>query len=280
MKCDLFISTQFNADQDLRSAMCCMAEEAEVAQDPGFESIWCPHHYITDPMRMFQPHEVLARLSAELPGFCIGTVILLLSMINPLQVAELAAILDWTTNGGYILAVGLGYRTEEFQSMGVERKHRLSKFIKAIEVIRRLWTKERATHHGQYFHLDEIGLLARTRNQQGCPIWMGGAVLPAVERAAHMGDAWLASFTTDPDAMRGLFDTYRAALPPGKEPEMPICREYFLGATDMYALDKCRENLINKYAPGTTTMSRRISLSRSDSTNSKRTVSQLGTPPT
>jgi alkanesulfonate monooxygenase SsuD/methylene tetrahydromethanopterin reductase-like flavin-dependent oxidoreductase (luciferase family) len=154
MKCDLFISTQFNADQDLRSAMCCMAEEAEVAQDPGFESIWCPHHYVTDPMRMFQPHEVLARLSAELPGFCIGTVILLLSMINPLQVAELAAILDWTTNGGYILAVGLGYRTEEFQSMGVERKHRLSKFIKAIEVIRRLWTKERATQHGQYFHLE------------------------------------------------------------------------------------------------------------------------------
>jgi hypothetical protein len=93
-----------------------------------------------------------------------------------------------------------------------------------------------------------------------------------------MGDAWLASFTTDPDAMRGLFDTYQAALPPGKELEMPICQEYFLGASDMYALDKCRENLINKYAPGTTTMSRRISLSRSDSTNSKRTVSQLGTP--
>ena len=77
---------------------------------------------------------------------------------------------------------------------------------------------------------------------------MGGAVPPAVERAAHMGDAWLASFTTDPDVMRGLFDTYRAALPPGKEPEMPICRECFIGASNADALDKCRETLIDKYA--------------------------------
>ena len=77
---------------------------------------------------------------------------------------------------------------------------------------------------------------------------MGGAVPPAVERAAHMGDAWLASFTTDPDVMRRLFDTYRAALPPGKEPEMPICRECFVGASNADALDKCRETLIDKYA--------------------------------
>jgi alkanesulfonate monooxygenase SsuD/methylene tetrahydromethanopterin reductase-like flavin-dependent oxidoreductase (luciferase family) len=77
---------------------------------------------------------------------------------------------------------------------------------------------------------------------------MGGAVPPAVERAAHMGDAWLASFTTAPEAMRGLFDTYRAALPPGKESKMPICRECFVGASDANALDKCRETLIHKYA--------------------------------
>ena len=73
-------------------------------------------------MRMFQPHEVLARLSAEVPGFRIGTGILLLSMMNPVQVAEQAATLDWMTDGGYVLAAGLGYRREEFQSMGVERK--------------------------------------------------------------------------------------------------------------------------------------------------------------
>ena len=248
MKFGLFISTQFNANQDLGSAMRFLAEEAKVARDSGFESIWCPHHYVTDPMRMFQPHEVLARLSVEVPGFRIGTGILLLSMMNPVQLAEQAATLDWMTDGGYVLAAGLGYQTEEFQSMGVDHKYRLSRFVEAIEVIRRLWTEERVTHHGQHFHLDEIGLSARPRNPQGCPIWMGGAVPPAVERAAHMGDAWLASFTTAPEAMRGLLDTYRAALPPGKESKMPICRECFVGASDADALDKCRETLIHKYA--------------------------------
>ncbi len=248
MKFGLFISTQFNADQDLGAAMQFMAEEARIAADCGFESIWCPHHYVTDPMRMFQPHETLARLSAEVPHLRIGTGILLLSMMNPVQVAEQAATLDWMTDGGYVLAAGLGYRPEEFQSMGVERKHRLSRFIEAVEVIRRLWTEERVTHHGQHFHLDEIGLSARPRNPEGCPIWIGGAVPPAVERAATLGDAWLASFTTEPDAMRVLFDIYKKALPDGKNPEMPMCRECFLGASETDALDKCAETLIGKYA--------------------------------
>lgn len=248
MKFGLFISTQFNADQDLGDAMRFMAEEARTAQGAGFESIWCPHHYVVDPMRMFQPHETLARLSAEVPGFRIGTGILLLSMMNPVQVAEQAATLDWMTDGGYVLAAGLGYRPQEFQSMGVDRKHRLSRFVEAIEVIRRLWTEERVTHHGQHFHLDDIGLSARPRRPEGCPIWLGGAVPPAVERAAQIGDAWLASFTTEPETMRDLFRTYRAALPDGKQPEMPICRECFLGTSEADALDKCSQTLIDKYA--------------------------------
>ncbi|MDP7391263.1 MAG: LLM class flavin-dependent oxidoreductase [Alphaproteobacteria bacterium] len=194
MKFGLFISTQFNADQDLGAAMQFMAEEARIAVDCGFESIWCPHHYVTDPMLMFQPHETLARLSAEVPHLRIGTGILLLSMMNPVQVAEQAATLDWMTDGGYVLAAGLGYRPEEIKSMGVERKHRLNRLIEAVEVIRRLWTEERVTHHGQHFHLDEIGLSARSRNPEVCPIWIGGAVPPAVERAATLGDALARQF--------------------------------------------------------------------------------------
>ncbi len=248
MKFGLFISTQFNADQNLGGAIKFMTEEAQMAADCGFESIWCPHHYVTDPMRMFQPHETLARLSASVPNLRIGTGILLLSMMNPVQVAEQAATLDWMTDGGYVLAAGLGYRQEEFQSMGVNPKHRLSRFVEAIEVIRRLWTEERVTHHGQHFHLDQIGLSARPKKPEGCPIWIGGAVPPAVERAANLGDAWLASFTTEPNTMRALFEIYRKALPKSKTPEMPMCRECFLGDSEADALDKCAETLIEKYA--------------------------------
>ena len=40
MKFGLFISTQFNADQDLGAAISFMAEEARSARDAGFESLW------------------------------------------------------------------------------------------------------------------------------------------------------------------------------------------------------------------------------------------------
>jgi alkanesulfonate monooxygenase SsuD/methylene tetrahydromethanopterin reductase-like flavin-dependent oxidoreductase (luciferase family) len=39
-------------------------------------------------MRMFQPHELLARLSANAEGMRLGTGIFLLSMLNPIAVAE------------------------------------------------------------------------------------------------------------------------------------------------------------------------------------------------
>ena len=80
MKFGLFISTQFYADQDLGAAISFMSEEARSARDAGFESVWCPHHYLTDQMRMFQPHETLARLSAEIPDLRMGIGILLLSL--------------------------------------------------------------------------------------------------------------------------------------------------------------------------------------------------------
>lgn len=247
MKFGLYISLQFNEDQDLGQAMKFLATEARTARDAGFESIWVPHHFAVHPMRMFQPHETLGRLAAEVPDLRIGTAILLLSMLSPVAVAEEAATLDWMTDGGYVLAAGLGYRPEEFQSMGVEKKHRASRFEEAVGVIRRLWAEEYVTHHGRHFHLDNIGLSVRPRDPKGCPIWVAGSVDATLKRAARIGDAWLASFTTGYDDLRGLLAAYRGLLD-GQAREIPVCREGFIADSEARALDLVRDDLVKKYA--------------------------------
>ena len=41
------------------------AAQVRAARDAGFSSIFAPHHYVTRPMRMFQPNILLGRLAAE-----------------------------------------------------------------------------------------------------------------------------------------------------------------------------------------------------------------------
>jgi alkanesulfonate monooxygenase SsuD/methylene tetrahydromethanopterin reductase-like flavin-dependent oxidoreductase (luciferase family) len=252
MKFGFFVSPQFNADQDMGQAVANMSEQVRVARANGFESVWVPQHLLTHPMRMFQPHELLARLSADAEGMRLGTGILLLSMLNPVAVAEQAVTLDWMSEGGYVLAAGMGYRNAEFQAMGVPMKQRVGRLVEAVELIRRLWREERVTHHGKYFTVEDCGLSLRPRRPEGCSLWVGGAAEPAIERAAKIADAWLGSFTSDIPALSGMYATYRAALgpeAPGETPpETPLCRECFVGETDSAAMGHARGPIISKYA--------------------------------
>ena len=53
--------------------------------------------------------------------------------------------IDHLTGGNFILGVGLGYREQEFQAFGVEKRSRVPRFRAYIEVMRLLWSQDRAS---------------------------------------------------------------------------------------------------------------------------------------
>jgi len=63
------------------------------ARQAGFDSIWAGQHFLADPMTMFQPIPLLGLLAADADGMTLGTNILVLPLLNPVQVAEEAATL-------------------------------------------------------------------------------------------------------------------------------------------------------------------------------------------
>jgi len=165
-------------------------------------------------------------------------------------VAEQAATLDWLSGGNYVLAAGLGYREEEFAIHGAKLSERVGRMMESIEVIRRLWTEERVTHHGKYYHLDGIGLSMRPVRPEGCPIWVGGSVPASVKRAAKVGDAWITSFSQTFDELASLKQDYDAARSEAGLPApatQPVCRECFIGPDNATALATCRAALLYKY---------------------------------
>ena len=250
MKYGLYLNPQFPNNGDPQQALDGLLAQARLAKQMGFDSIWLPHHFATNPVRMFDTHTLMARLTAEAPNMTIGPGVLLLPVQNPVFVAEQAATLDWMSGGNYVLAAGLGYRPEEFAIHGAKMSERVGRLTESIEVIRRLWTEERVTHHGKYYHLDDIGLSMRPVRPEGCPIWVGGSVTASVKRAARIGDAWLAGFSQRFDELEALKKDYDAGrveaglAPPATQ---PVCRETFIGPDGANALDICRPALLYKY---------------------------------
>lgn len=250
MKFGLYVNPQFQDDTELAAATDNMAEQVRTARDAGYASIFVPHHYLSAPMRMFQANILLARLAAEAGNMRIGPGIWLMGMTNPVQIAEEAATLDWVAPGGYTLALGLGYREEEFQAFGETARTRAVRTTEAVDVIRKLWGQERVTHEGRFFKLTDVGASIRPRNGKSLPLWIGANLDPAVKRAARIGDAWLASFAHSWEALGGSFALYNAerdaaGLPPPVE--RPLCRECFIAPTQAKALELARDPLIYKY---------------------------------
>lgn len=250
MKVGYFVSPQYRPEDDLAPALGAMIGHVRAARDAGCASIWVPHHFVTAPMRMFQPHVLLARLAAETDGMQMGPAVLLLPMLNPVQVAEETATLDRICGGNFVLAVGLGYRPEEFAVAGVPFRQRASRLEEAVDLIRQLWRNERVTFRGRYYTVEDVGLGMRPVAPDGCPIWIGGNVAPAVARAARIGDAWIGSFSQSRDELADLGSAYRSARQTAGLPAastQPLGRECFIGASDASALAECRAALLYKY---------------------------------
>jgi alkanesulfonate monooxygenase SsuD/methylene tetrahydromethanopterin reductase-like flavin-dependent oxidoreductase (luciferase family) len=184
-------------------------------------------------------------LSAETGDMLIGPGLVLLPLINPVIVAEEAATIDWFSNGNYVLALGLGYRQEEFTSLGVPFAERVPRFNEGVEVIRKLWSQDEVRHKGRFYELPGVRASVRPKRAGGPPIWIGGDVEGAVKRAARIGDAWIVSPMVPRDEVARLMKVFRdtrqaANLAPATS--YPMIRECYLGP-----LADVRELLLFKY---------------------------------
>ena len=131
----LLLSGQHPAGDSAVAAVRQHLEQVELARELGFSSVWTTQHFLSHPFMYFQSVPLLARVAAAAEGMTVGTFVLL-TLLNPVEVAENAATLDAIaqasrTDGIYALATNLPgrltagrvlrlYKDQEV----VERRHR------------------------------------------------------------------------------------------------------------------------------------------------------------
>lgn len=220
----------FGLDDDMGVRFGQLMEQARVLDKLGYDSITTGSHFSTHPHREFMQVPYLCRVMAEAPNMRLNAGIVLLSLHNPLEVAENFAALDVMSGGKVIFGCALGYRDVEYKGFGVKKGEGVARFEQNLEAIKRLWTGERVTMKAGHFELDGAALSLPLVQDPRPPIWIGANADNAVKRAARLGDCWylaphqnMGTFVRQMDLYRGELDRVGKPFPT----ELPLRREVF-----------------------------------------------------
>lgn len=250
MDVGVFIGSQLKASQDPYQSVQEMVGQTGLIRECGYDSVWLGQHYLSAPDQYLQTTPFLARLIAESGEMTVGTNLLLLPMLNPVDIAEQYATMDILSGGRLVLGVGLGYRDEEFRAMQVQKKDRVGRFVEGIEILRRLWTEDHVSFEGRHFRLDDVTISPKPMQKPRPQIWIGATADPAIRRAATLGDGWIATSMTRWDEMQTQIELFhRTRAEAGLDAQVPVakCVEVYVGATREEAFEEAEKYIGAKY---------------------------------
>lgn len=203
-----------------------MIERAAAAREAGLDSLFVGDHHSTGGA-YYQNVPILARMLAEWGDRAAGC-LFLLPLWNPVLLAEQVGTLASIAEGPFIVQTGLGDGRDQFEAMGANVKHRPSAFEESLDCVKRLLGGETVSSDGRFTFAN-----ARVSPRPPEPVewWLGGSARVSIERAARLGDGWLAAPSLSAEqAERQLASYVDACRALGKEPGVSaIRRDIYVG---------------------------------------------------
>src|SRR5207245_7286007 len=117
-------------------------------------------------------------LAAAVPRFRYGHLVLSQSFRNRALLAKMAASLQELTGGRFILGIGAGWHEEEYRAYGYDFPSdavRVEQLEEALQIIKAMWTEEKATFEGKHYRVIEARCAPRP---DPMPTIMVGAFKP------------------------------------------------------------------------------------------------------
>lgn len=222
----------------------------KLAESVGFDSVWLSEHHFLEDGYCSSPLVMAAAMAAVTERVRIGTGVLILTLHNPVRVAEDAAAVDLISNGRLDLGVAIGYRKEEFEGFGLDMGQRPSRIEEGIEIMEKCWADGAFSFSGKRFEFSDIDVTPKPV-QRPVPIYIGAFEEPAVRRAGRLGYPLLIGpGRTVPMIMDTLGWYGDEAERHGRDPgsvEHVLLRETYVAETSEEALAGGTEYIINMY---------------------------------
>jgi alkanesulfonate monooxygenase SsuD/methylene tetrahydromethanopterin reductase-like flavin-dependent oxidoreductase (luciferase family) len=190
-------------------------EELRHAETLGFESAWASEHHFAGDGYLPSVMPMLGAFGARTRRIRIGAYVVVMPFHNPIRLAEDAAVVDQISDGRLELAIGTGYRPDEFAGLGVDIRQRGARSAEGVEILLRAWADEPVDFHGRHYDYSGLDVMPKPVQRPAVPIFLGGMSKPVLRRAARLNVRGLAG---RPPVE--LMDDYTAALAEhGRKPE-------------------------------------------------------------
>lgn len=250
MKLGIFLTNQNPLGTDMVSALEEQYTMTRLARDRGWDAVATGQHYLSEGLSQLQLVPFLARLAAEADHMTGVAGVLLLSLHNPVEVAECIGSLDAIWRGNFVFGVGLGYRDVEFDAFKVPRGQRVRRFEEGLAIVKRLWTEDKVSVDTDVCTLSNVTLTCRPVQRPHPPIWIAANNDNAVRRAARLADAWFVNPHTTTAEIKRQMGLYRAELARVGKPAprvVPIIKEIYCANDTKSAVEMAGPYLAAKY---------------------------------
>src|SRR5437588_5956352 len=174
-----------------------MSRCATEAERAGFDSVWVydpfPTRPTAEPEATFECWTSMAALARDTTSIRLGQLVTSNGYRPPSLLAKMASCVDVLSHGRLILGIGAGWYQEEFEAYGYEYPEtpdRLRMLREAVQVVKAMWTQERAKFEGSFYQVRGAINEPKPVQKPHPPIWIGGGgEKVTLKLVAQFGDA-------------------------------------------------------------------------------------------
>lgn len=188
-------------------------DQAVFAESLGFDGFGVGERH-GPPFLSSSPALVLTAIAAKTSSIRLMPTVSVLSVLDPVRVAEDYALLDHLSGGRLEMMIGKGNDPRHYPLFGIEEEEQWESLAERYDLLKRLWREENVSWEGKY-RSSITNVTTKPRPyQEHIPIWHGSASSPlSTELAAKNGEPIFSSNTFHPMAKyKELIDHYRERL--------------------------------------------------------------------
>jgi probable F420-dependent oxidoreductase len=172
-------------------------EQVVAAEAQGYEWVNITEHHVAADGYLPAMLPLLAAMAVRTERIRLSTGMLILTLHNPIRIAEEAAVVDILSGGRLTLGVAAGYREIEFAVMQVDYRTRGKRFRESLEILQLAWRGEPFSYAGEVFQFPEVVVRPVPVQRPGIPLWLGGTTPVALRRAVGFGAPCFPGATDD-----------------------------------------------------------------------------------
>jgi F420-dependent oxidoreductase-like protein len=192
--------------------------KAQWAETHGFTWFSVMDHLIQIPLvgeadePFIEGWTALSALAAVTSRIRLATLVSSVGYRNPAHLAKIAAGVDLISRGRLTLGIGAGWHEPEYRQYGWEFPERpavrIGQMEEAVRLILAMWSEQRTTFHGKFFHVEDAILEPKPVQKPRPPVMIaGGGEQLTLRAVARLADA--CNVAGDPETVRQKYAILR-----------------------------------------------------------------------